>query len=82
MKKILVREAHAYSATHVVVGTSQRLHNLRSSTSVAKYCAKKLSKDCSILCVNNGKVMFKRDRSPSNVAALQGFRFSLLLNFD
>ncbi|KAK7351088.1 hypothetical protein VNO77_10267 [Canavalia gladiata] len=72
VKKILVREASAYSATHVVVGTSQRLHKIRSSTFVAKYCAKKLSKDCCILAVNNGKVVFKRDSSPPNFVDLQG----------
>ncbi|XP_027355790.1 probable serine/threonine-protein kinase PBL5 isoform X2 [Abrus precatorius] len=71
-KKILVREANGYSATHIVVGTAQALHKIRSSTFVAKYCAKKLSKDCCVLAVNNGKVVFKRDNSPPNVADLQG----------
>ncbi|QCE15722.1 Protein kinase [Vigna unguiculata] len=72
VKKILVREANSYSATHVVVGTTHGLHRIRSSTVVAKYCAKKLSKDCSVLAVNNGKVVFKRDSSPPSVADLQG----------
>ncbi|KAG5036211.1 putative receptor-like serine/threonine-protein kinase [Glycine soja] len=72
VKKSLVREANGYSATHIVVGTTHGLHKIRSSTVVAKYCAKKLSKDCCVLAVNNGKVVFKRDSSPPSVAELQG----------
>ncbi|KAK7311509.1 hypothetical protein RJT34_09705 [Clitoria ternatea] len=72
VKKILVREANAYCATHVVVGTTQGHHRILSSTVVAKFCAKKLSKDCCVLAVNNGKVVFKRDASPTNFADLQG----------
>ncbi|XP_061373349.1 protein kinase STUNTED-like [Gastrolobium bilobum] len=68
VKKTLVREANAYSATHVVVGTAQGFHKI----SVAKYCAKKLFKKCCVLAVNNGKVVFKRDAWPPNVAELQG----------
>lgn len=65
VRKILVREANAYSATHVIVGTPQGLSKIRPSISVAKYCAKKLSKDCWVLAVNNGKLVFKRDGSPA-----------------
>ncbi|KAL2339730.1 hypothetical protein Fmac_007670 [Flemingia macrophylla] len=72
VKKILVREASGYSATHVVVGTTHGLHKIRSSTFVAKYCAKKLSNDCCVLAVNNGKIVFKRDGSSLSVADLQG----------
>ncbi|KAK7282684.1 hypothetical protein RIF29_11656 [Crotalaria pallida] len=72
VKKILVREANAYAATHVMVGISQG-HRIktRSSTSLAKYCARKLSNDCCVLSVNNGKVVFKSggDISPPNAAA-------------
>ncbi|OIW00694.1 hypothetical protein TanjilG_09663 [Lupinus angustifolius] len=76
VKKVLVQEVNAYAASNVIVGTSQRRHKIRSSKSVAKYCARKLSKDCCILAVNNGKVLFNhcRDASPLNavVADLQG----------
>ncbi|XLT68628.1 hypothetical protein HN873_025067 [Arachis hypogaea] len=68
VKKILVREAIAYSATHLVLGTCHGHHKIRSSTSVAKYCAKKLSKDCCVLAVNNGKVVFKSDGLPDTAA--------------
>lgn len=77
VKKILVREAVAYSATHVMVGTG--FHRIRSSTTVAKYCARKLSKECCVLAVSNGKVVFKRDSLASTVADVQGFGFYLIL---
>ncbi|XP_057729038.1 protein kinase STUNTED [Arachis stenosperma] len=79
VKKILVREAIAYSATHLVLGTCHGHHKIRSSTSVAKYCAKKLSKDCCVLAVNNGKVVFKSDGLPDTAAPdSQGHRNGLL----
>ncbi|XP_022880228.1 probable receptor-like serine/threonine-protein kinase At5g57670 isoform X2 [Olea europaea var. sylvestris] len=65
VRKILVREANSFCATDVIVGTARNLH-IRSSASVAKYCAKKLSKDCSILAVNNGKVVFHRESSSAS----------------
>lgn len=80
IQKILVREAKAYSATKFIVGTARNHHTIRSSTSVAKYCAKKLSKDCSVLAVNNGKVVFQRDGSPSTAGDLKVF--DLFLNFQ
>ncbi|KAM5564367.1 protein kinase STUNTED [Rosa sericea] len=66
IKKILVREAKSYNACKFIVGTAQSHHKIRSSTAVAKYCAKKLSKDCGILAVNNGKVVFNREGSQSS----------------
>lgn len=72
VKKILVREAKSYSAAKVIVGTARTHHKMRSSTSVAKYCAKKLSKDCWVLAVNNGKVVFKREGSPTSTSYSKG----------
>ncbi|XP_059631737.1 protein kinase STUNTED-like [Cornus florida] len=67
IRKILVREAKSYNADEVIVGTGRKHHTLWSSTSVAKYCARKLPKECSILAVNNGKVVFQREASrPTN----------------
>ncbi|XP_042040454.1 probable receptor-like serine/threonine-protein kinase At5g57670 [Salvia splendens] len=63
IQKILVREAKSYYASDVIVGTAQEHHTARSSASVAKYCAKKLSKECSVLAVNNGKIVFHRESS-------------------
>ena len=70
IRKILVREAKSYSATELIVGTSRNHHTIRSSASVAKYCAKKLAKDCSTLAVNNGKIVFNKGApSESNIIA-------------
>lgn len=70
IRKILVREAKSYSADEVIVGTSRTHHTIRSSASVAKYCARKLPKDCSIIAVDNGKIAFHREApSPSNAGA-------------
>ncbi|CAH2067711.1 unnamed protein product [Thlaspi arvense] len=65
-RKIIVREANSFSATQVLVGISKSHHTIRSSASVAKYLAKKLSNDTSVLAVNNGKIVFEREGSPSS----------------
>lgn len=67
IRKIIVREANSYLATDVIVGTGN--HTIRSSASVAKYCARKLPKDCSVLAVNNGKVVFQREASLASYAS-------------
>ncbi|CAN6721023.1 unnamed protein product [Malus baccata var. baccata] len=72
IKIILVREANSYTASKVIVGTAQNHHKIRSSTAVAKYCAKKLSKDCGVLAVSNGKVVFNRECSQANYGNPQG----------
>uniref|UniRef100_A0A2C9U2G7 Protein kinase domain-containing protein n=1 Tax=Manihot esculenta TaxID=3983 RepID=A0A2C9U2G7_MANES len=62
-RKILVREAKSYSAAKIIVGATGSRSTIRSPPSVAKYCAKKLPRDCSVLAVNNGKVLFQREGS-------------------
>ncbi|KAL5559691.1 hypothetical protein UlMin_035902 [Ulmus minor] len=71
-KKILVREAESYSASILIVGTARNHHKLRSTTSLAKYCAKKLPKDYGVLAVNNGKVVFKREGAPTITSNKKG----------
>ncbi|CAA7047822.1 unnamed protein product [Microthlaspi erraticum] len=71
-RKTLVREAKLCYASKVVVGISKTHHTIQSSVSVAKYLAKKLSKDCWVLAVDNGKVMFQRDGSPSTIHHSKG----------
>ncbi|KAK7245303.1 hypothetical protein RIF29_40142 [Crotalaria pallida] len=75
VRKILVREANAYSATHVIVRIPQSLHKIRPGTTVAKCCARKLSKECWVLAVNNGKVVFMRDGPPATCTDLKGIGF-------
>ncbi|KAJ4879610.1 Protein kinase protein with adenine nucleotide alpha hydrolases-like domain [Raphanus sativus] len=60
-RKALVREAKLCHGSKVVVGVSKTCNH--SSVSVAKYLAKKLSKDCWVMAVDNGKVMFQKDGS-------------------
>ncbi|KAL5755407.1 hypothetical protein ACOSP7_023627 [Xanthoceras sorbifolium] len=61
VKKILVREAKSFGAAKVIVGTSKTHHAIRSSVSVAKYCARNLPKCFGVLAVYNGKIVFERE---------------------
>ncbi|KAF8404048.1 hypothetical protein HHK36_008925 [Tetracentron sinense] len=61
IRKVLVREAKSYLATKVIVGTTRNHNKIRSSASVAKYCARKLPRDCCVLAVDSGKVVFQRE---------------------
>ncbi|KAK9096203.1 hypothetical protein Sjap_021700 [Stephania japonica] len=71
IRKVFVREAKSYSASKVVVGTAKNHAGIGFSfNSVAKYCARKLSKSCAVLAVNNGKVVFSRDWTKSNSTAI------------
>lgn len=54
------------------MGTSQKQHKLRSSVSVAKYCARKLSKHCSVVAVNNGKIAFQKEASSKYTIGAKG----------
>lgn len=82
MKKIIVREVKACGASKVIVGTSKTRHKIRSSVSLAKYCARKLSKDFGVYAVDYSKIIFQRQASNTNINILQGFHsFLLLLGF-
>nr|DAD24729.1 TPA_asm: hypothetical protein HUJ06_026193 [Nelumbo nucifera] len=72
IRRVLVREAKSYLATKVIVGTATHHHAIGSPVSVAKYCAKKLSKDCLVLAVNNGKVVFERESSSESIGDSRG----------
>ncbi|KAI3821315.1 hypothetical protein L1987_08880 [Smallanthus sonchifolius] len=71
IQRILVREAKSFGANEIIVGTSRTNHTTRSSPPIAKYCAKKLSKNCSIIAVNGGKIVFQR-QSPSSSLSAKG----------
>ncbi|WOL12898.1 putative serine/threonine-protein kinase roco5 [Canna indica] len=67
IRKVLVREAVSYGASRLVVGVAKNDHAIGySSTSIAKYCARKLPRDCSVFAVSNGKTLFKREASPAS----------------
>ncbi|KAI4317077.1 hypothetical protein L6164_024986 [Bauhinia variegata] len=61
VQKLLVQQAKSCGATTVIVGTSKTHHAIRSTASVAKYCARKLPKYFSVLAVDNSKVAFHRE---------------------
>ncbi|MQL72745.1 hypothetical protein Taro_005145 [Colocasia esculenta] len=61
LRKVLVTEVNNFSATKLVLGVSGNGRTIGSSTSVAKYCAKKVPRDCSVHAVDNGKIMFQKE---------------------
>ncbi|KAG9458941.1 hypothetical protein H6P81_003449 [Aristolochia fimbriata] len=61
VRKVLVREAKSYGACKVILGVSKVHPPIGSWTSIAKYCGRKLPRDCWVLAVNNGKVVFQRE---------------------
>lgn len=60
-RKLLVHEAKSLGAATILAGTSKSPYIIRSSVSVAIYCARKLPKCVSVLAVDNGKVVFRRE---------------------
>uniref|UniRef100_A0ACD6A228 Uncharacterized protein n=1 Tax=Avena sativa TaxID=4498 RepID=A0ACD6A228_AVESA len=62
IKKTLVKEAASCGAAHLILGVAKNSRSFgSSSTSVAKYCAKRVPTSCSVLAVNNGKIIYQRD---------------------
>ncbi|PKI44709.1 hypothetical protein CRG98_034886, partial [Punica granatum] len=71
-REILVREAKLCSATKVIVGVAHRRIKLRRPTSVAKYCAENLSKDCCVFAVDDGKIIYQREGHLAKICTSQG----------
>ncbi|CAA6660406.1 unnamed protein product [Spirodela intermedia] len=65
LRKSLVRETSDLPAAKLILGVTKNNRAIGSSTSVARYCAKKLSRECSVMAVNNGKIVFQRETAPS-----------------
>ncbi|AQK58668.1 Protein kinase protein with adenine nucleotide alpha hydrolase-like domain [Zea mays] len=62
IRKTLVKEAAACGAAHLILGVTNNSRSFGSSlTSVAKYCSKRVPASCSVLAVNNGKVVYHKD---------------------
>ncbi|ONK73287.1 uncharacterized protein A4U43_C04F29360 [Asparagus officinalis] len=62
LRRVLVREANAFVASQLILGVAKHSHAIGPSPiSVAKYCAKKLPRSCSVLAVSNGKIVFQRE---------------------
>ncbi|PKA47956.1 putative receptor-like serine/threonine-protein kinase [Apostasia shenzhenica] len=61
VRRTLVRQVRSFSAAHLILGESKGSRAIRTSlTSIPKYCSKRLSPECSIVAVNNGKIVFGR----------------------
>ncbi|KAK8607060.1 hypothetical protein V6N13_052809 [Hibiscus sabdariffa] len=65
-KKSLVREAKSFEAAKLILGTTKTHNPIQTSTSVAKFCAKKLPKCFSVYAVQNGKIVFQREAIQAN----------------
>ncbi|KAE8701090.1 Kinase protein with adenine nucleotide alpha hydrolases-like domain, putative isoform 5 [Hibiscus syriacus] len=65
-KKSLLREAKSFEAAKLILGTTKTHNPIQSSTSVAKFCAKKLPKCFSVYAVQNGKIVFQREAIETN----------------
>ncbi|KAL8555309.1 hypothetical protein ACS0TY_003207 [Phlomoides rotata] len=65
VRKVLSREAKSCCASSVIVGTSGVQRTIRSRILVAKYCAKSLPKNVSVICVDNGKILFQSESTAS-----------------
>ncbi|KAL6570061.1 hypothetical protein OROMI_014575 [Orobanche minor] len=68
LRKILLRETESCGALSLILGTSGVRHKIRSRISVAKYCANNLQKNISVICVDNGKIVFRRESNASTLS--------------
>lgn len=81
VRKIIRREVDSYGEASLILGTSKTHHRIRSSASVAKYCARKLSNRFSVLAVNNGKVIFQRLATFPMKGQSQGCNYFTVFSF-
>ncbi|XP_078433885.1 protein kinase STUNTED-like isoform X1 [Wolffia australiana] len=65
LRKSLVRETSELPASTLILGTAKSSRAIGSSTSVARYCARNLPPECSVMAVNNGKIVFRRETEGS-----------------
>ncbi|KAL3537628.1 hypothetical protein ACH5RR_000994 [Cinchona calisaya] len=73
VRRILAREAISHGAMSLIVGISRTHHAMQSAVSVAKSCARIVGKDVSVMAVDNGKILFRREGILSLGRDLQGF---------
>uniref|UniRef100_A0ACD5W6P9 Uncharacterized protein n=1 Tax=Avena sativa TaxID=4498 RepID=A0ACD5W6P9_AVESA len=68
IRKTLVKEAASCGAAHLILGVAKNSRSFgSSSTSVAKYCAKRVPTSCTVLAVNNGKIIYQRDTAQNEL---------------
>ncbi|KAK8947413.1 Receptor-like serine/threonine-protein kinase ALE2 [Platanthera zijinensis] len=69
VRRALVRLVTSHCASHLILGEAKSSAAIRSSlNSIPKYCAKKLPPECSVVAVNNGKIVFGRGAVEFSVA--------------
>lgn len=66
VRNVLASKAISYGAVTLILGTSETYKAIRSTISVAKYCARNVGKDISVIAANNGKIFFQRKASNSS----------------
>ncbi|KAJ1274916.1 hypothetical protein BS78_05G096000 [Paspalum vaginatum] len=73
IRKALVKEAASCGAAHLILGVAKNPRSFgSSSTSVAKYCSKRVPAGCSVLAVSNGKIVYHKDAGhPAQVELYQ-----------
>lgn len=81
VRKVIRREVDSYEEASLILGTSKTHHRIRSSASVAKYCARKLSSRFTVLAVNNGKVIFQRLATFPNKGQSPGWNYFTFFSF-
>ncbi|KAK8947417.1 Receptor-like serine/threonine-protein kinase ALE2 [Platanthera zijinensis] len=81
VRRALVRLVTSHCASHLILGEAKSSAAIRSSlNSIPKYCAKKLPPECSVVAVNNGKIVFGRGAVGRREAAGYGKISSFFLN--
>ncbi|KAL6867519.1 hypothetical protein ACP4OV_015543 [Aristida adscensionis] len=68
IQKELVKEAKLCAAIVVVIGANKK-YSFGGSTSLAKYCAKKLPPTTTVVAIQNGKAVFVRDAPKPPIGA-------------
>ncbi|KAJ0969482.1 hypothetical protein J5N97_022359 [Dioscorea zingiberensis] len=67
IRKVLVREVNCFGAGKLILGVALNPRAVGpSSTSIAKYCAKKVARECSVLAVSSGKIIFQKEATETN----------------
>ncbi|XP_039138942.1 LEAF RUST 10 DISEASE-RESISTANCE LOCUS RECEPTOR-LIKE PROTEIN KINASE-like 1.3 [Dioscorea cayenensis subsp. rotundata] len=62
IRKALIREVNCFGAAKLILGVALNPRVVGpSSTSIAKYCAKKVARECSVFAVSNGKIIFQKE---------------------
>ncbi|KAJ3683478.1 hypothetical protein LUZ60_013705 [Juncus effusus] len=65
VRRALVHEAKNLGASNLILGVAKNKHRISHSLAIAKHCAKKLHLTCSVISVNNGKIIFQSDKTKS-----------------